>query len=150
MLCARWCSCVFSYIIQVCSALIYCKHQRVIHRDLKPENLLLDNDGEVKLSDFGWSIHFKKSKRKTMCGTLDYLAPELIDKVPYDCCVDTWSVGVLLFEFLYGYAPFTDTCTQWTYGRIRSIDVRFPDFPRTDAEAKELIMKVKQHSIYCL
>lgn len=65
------------YTYQVADALHYCHLNNVIHRDLKPENLLLSVDDQVKLSDFGWSIHTTSNARKTMCGTLDYLPPEM-------------------------------------------------------------------------
>lgn len=65
------------YTYQVADALHYCHLNNVIHRDLKPENLLLSVDDQVKLSDFGWSIHTMSNARKTMCGTLDYLPPEM-------------------------------------------------------------------------
>ena len=131
-----------SYLIQVCSALAFCKAQRVIHRDLKPENLLIDAHGELKLSDFGWSIRYKKSKRTTICGTVDYLAPELLEKRSYGSEVDAWAVGVLLYEFLYGKSPFAEHTPQWTYHRIRNVDVRFPLEPKVDVDVQHLILKV--------
>lgn len=65
------------YTYQVADALHYCHLNNVIHRDLKPENLLLSVNDQIKLSDFGWSIHTTSSSRRTMCGTLDYLPPEM-------------------------------------------------------------------------
>ena len=65
------------YTYQVADALHYCHLSNVIHRDLKPENLLLSINDQVKLSDFGWSVHTTSNNRKTMCGTLDYLPPEM-------------------------------------------------------------------------
>lgn len=65
------------YTNQVAHALHYCHLNNVIHRDLKPENLLLSVNDQIKLSDFGWSAHTTSTQRKTMCGTLDYLPPEM-------------------------------------------------------------------------
>lgn len=65
------------YTYQVADALHYCHLNNVIHRDLKPENLLLSVNDQVKLSDFGWSVHTSSTTRRTMCGTLDYLPPEM-------------------------------------------------------------------------
>lgn len=65
------------YTYQVADALNYCHVNNVIHRDLKPENLMLTHDDKIKLADFGWSAHTRSNKRKTMCGTLDYLPPEM-------------------------------------------------------------------------
>ena len=67
------------YIKSLAGALQYCHKKHVIHRDIKPENLLLDMKGEVKIADFGWSVHAPNSRRKTLCGTLDYLPPEMIE-----------------------------------------------------------------------
>nr|CDJ96884.1 Serine threonine protein kinase-related domain containing protein [Haemonchus contortus] len=67
---------VFMY--QIADALKYCHEKKVIHRDIKPENLLIGDFGELKIADFGWSVHTPKQKRQTMCGTLDYLPPEMV------------------------------------------------------------------------
>eukprot|EP00953_Heterococcus_sp_UTEX-ZZ885_P023739 13036-Heterococcus_DN1.PRE.1 len=96
------------YTAQVAEALIYCHSKHVIHRDVKPENLLLGYDGEVRLADFGWSVHSQTTRRQTFCGTLDYLAPELIEGQPYTYTVDNWQLGVLLYEMLVGAAPFQE------------------------------------------
>ncbi|CAI5463428.1 unnamed protein product [Closterium sp. Yama58-4] len=66
-----------TYILSLAEALMYCHSKHVIHRDIKPENLLLGSDGEVKIADFGWSVHAPNSRRQTLCGTLDYLPPEM-------------------------------------------------------------------------
>ena len=65
--------------VVIVQALSYCHSMKVIHRDIKPENLLLDMKGDLKISDFGWSVHAPSSRRATMCGTLDYLPPEMIE-----------------------------------------------------------------------
>jgi serine/threonine protein kinase len=77
----------------------------VIHRDIKPENLLLDLKGELKIADFGWSVHAPNSRRTTMCGTLDYLPPEMVEGKAHNETVDVWSLGVLMYEFLVRCAP---------------------------------------------
>ena len=79
---------------------------QVIHRDIKPENLLLDMKGDLKIADFGWSVHAPSSRRATMCGTLDYLPPEMVEGSSHDEKVDLWSLGVLCYEFLVGKPPF--------------------------------------------
>lgn len=67
----------------------------IIHRDLKPENLLLAN-GRIKIADFGWAVHTQR-RRDTVCGTLDYLAPEIVLGETHDFKVDVWSLGILAF-----------------------------------------------------
>ena len=77
----------------------------IIHRDLKPENLLFSND-TVKIADFGWSAHSPSDRRKTFCGTLDYLPPEMVTGQVYGKSTDIWSIGVLTYELIVGQPPF--------------------------------------------
>ncbi|CAL5364937.1 unnamed protein product [Camellia sinensis] len=94
-----------TYIASLAQALAYCHEKDVIHRDIKPENLLLDHEGRLKIAGFGWSVQ-SKSKRHTMCGTLDYLAPEMVENKAHGYVVDNWTLGILCYEFLYGVPPF--------------------------------------------
>ena len=89
-------------------ALSYLHSKHVIHRDIKPENLLLGIDGELKIGDFGWSVHAPGNRRTTLCGTLDYLPPEMIEGKEHNEKVDLWALGVLTYEFLVGVPPFED------------------------------------------
>ncbi|OBT98936.1 spindle assembly checkpoint kinase [Pseudogymnoascus verrucosus] len=89
------------YIAQMAAALNYMHKKHVMHRDIKPENILIGMDGEIKLSDFGSSVHSPNKRRNTLCGTLDYLSPEMIkarrgsQKDNYGQEVDLWALGVL-------------------------------------------------------
>jgi aurora kinase len=96
------------YIDQLSSALIYLHKKHVIHRDIKPENLLLGINGELKIGDFGWSVHAPGNRRLTLCGTLDYLPPEMVEGREHTEKVDYWALGVLTFEFVSGFPPFED------------------------------------------
>jgi aurora kinase len=133
-----------SYVAQMCAALKYLHKKHVIHRDIKPENILVGIHGEIKISDFGWSVHAPNNRRNTMCGTLDYLPPEMLkpgkDENWYNEKVDLWSLGVLTYEFLVGEAPFEDTPSM-TQKRIARGEMTIPPF--VSAEAKDLIKKVR-------
>jgi len=98
------------YIRETISAVEYLHSQDrpIIHRDIKPENILLDEQGVIKLADFGWANFLPKNgKRASYCGTPEYLSPEMIQKQGHDVAVDVWSIGVLLYELLAGDAPFS-------------------------------------------
>lgn len=140
------------YIASLTKALIYMHSKKVIHRDIKPENLLLGDDDTLKVADFGWSVHAPTSKRKTLCGTLDYLPPEMVLRENYDFAVDVWSLGVLLYEFLYGVPPFEATNQEETYMKIKNGDLKFPDQDNISEEAKDLIQQVSivKPSCICL
>ncbi|CAN1252329.1 Serine/threonine-protein kinase Aurora-3 [Linum perenne] len=130
-----------TYIASLAYALAYCHGKDVIHRDIKPENLLLDHEGRLKIADFGWSVQ-SRSKRHTMCGTLDYLAPELVENKAHDYTVDNWTLGVLCYEFLYGAPPFEAERQRDTFRRIMKVDLNFPPNPPTSEEAKDIISKL--------
>jgi len=110
----------------------------IIHRDIKPENILLDANSSVKLTDFGWSNFFKEGQRKTICGTLEYLPPEMLDGSPHNTSVDVWCLGVLLFEMLVGYTPFK---AQNKRNLIHNISKNKPPFPLSfPQDAKDLVL----------
>lgn len=136
------------YVAQMASALKYLHRKHVIHRDIKPENILVGIHDEIKISDFGWSVHAPNRRRATLCGTLDYLPPEMIKSGSkdnsYDEKVDLWSLGVLTYEFLVGEAPFEDTPVM-TQRRIARADMSIPSF--VSPEARDLIKRVRQMSL---
>ena len=113
-------------IKQVIEALEYCHENGVIHRDIKPENILLSYDGQIKLSDFGWSVQ-SDSKRQTQCGTLDYLPPEIVFGYTYDHRVDLWCLGVLAYELLTGKPPFVAPNASQTQKLIQKCEYEVPE-----------------------
>lgn len=128
------------YIASLARALHYCHSKHVIHRDLKPENLLIGHDGSLKIADFGWSVHTPHARRTTLCGTLDYLPPEMVEGKSHDHTVDVWSLGVLAYEFLVGKPPFEAAGCQDTYRRITKVDLEFP--AHVSDEARDFINKL--------
>ncbi|KAN0114226.1 Protein kinase-like domain containing protein [Russula decolorans] len=132
------------YIDQMADALSYLHSKHVIHRDIKPENLLLGINGELKIGDFGWSVHAPSSRRTTLCGTLDYLPPEMVEGREHNEKVDYWALGVLTYEFIVGSPPFEEMSGyNATYKRIAKVDLRIPS--KVSAEARDLITNLLQY-----
>ncbi|WKY02536.1 hypothetical protein Q1695_016088 [Nippostrongylus brasiliensis] len=118
------------YVRQLADALNYCHAKGVIHRDIKPENILLDGKGNVKIADFGWAVVSNQSRRETVCGTLDYLPPEMLNGKTHDHTVDNWAVGILLYEMLVGRPPFEYPDQNQTLQAIMSCRFMIPPFVR--------------------
>ncbi|XP_043286257.1 aurora kinase C-like [Venturia canescens] len=129
-----------NYIYQLADALKYCHSKGVIHRDIKPENLLLGTQGELKIADFGWSVHAPSSRRHTMCGTLDYLSPEMVAGKTHSHTVDLWGVGVLCYECLVGTPPFIAQTYEETYLKIKKAQYKFPS--HVSEGARDFISKL--------
>ncbi|XP_076929245.1 CBL-interacting serine/threonine-protein kinase 10-like [Bidens hawaiensis] len=133
------------YFQQLINAVDFCHSRGVYHRDLKPENLLLDENDNLKVSDFGLSA-LAESKRQdgllhTTCGTPAYVAPEVITRRGYfGDKADIWSCGVILYVLLAGYLPFHDTNLVELYRKIGKSEFRFPNwFP---PDVRKLILKI--------
>lgn len=117
----------------------YLHSQMVVYRDLKPENVLIDADGHTKVADFGFA-KLVEGRTWTLCGTPDYLAPEIIQSRGHAHGVDWWALGILIFEMLSGYPPFFDDSCFGVYQRILVGKVAFPR--HVDTKAKDLIKKL--------
>ncbi|XP_071734180.1 CBL-interacting serine/threonine-protein kinase 25-like [Rutidosis leptorrhynchoides] len=133
------------YFKQLISAIDYCHSRDVCHRDLKPENLLLDENEDLKVSDFGLSALpeqlMNDGMLHTQCGTPAYVAPEVLRKKGYDGPkADIWSCGVILYVLLAGCLPFREDNVMHMYKKIFKAEYEFP--PWFSPDARRLIMKL--------
>ncbi|XP_068809109.1 microtubule-associated serine/threonine-protein kinase 2 isoform X5 [Struthio camelus] len=148
------------YFAETVLALEYLHNYGIVHRDLKPDNLLITSMGHIKLTDFGLSKiglmslttnlyegHIEKDTRefldKQVCGTPEYIAPEVILRQGYGKPVDWWAMGVILYEFLVGCVPFFGDTPEELFGQVISDEIAWPD--GDDAlppDAQDLISKL--------
>ncbi|XP_071834760.1 RAC-gamma serine/threonine-protein kinase-like [Apostichopus japonicus] len=116
------------YGAEIICALYYLHQQNVIYRDLKLENLLLDNDGHIKITDFGLckeEVSYGDTT-KTFCGTPEYLAPEVLEDNDYGKAVDWWGLGVVMYEMICGRLPFYNRDHEVLFELILTEPIRFP------------------------
>jgi serine/threonine protein kinase len=116
------------YAASVVYAFTTLHSQRIAYRDLKPENLVMDVNGFVKLVDFGLAKQLLSGKTWTLCGTPDYLAPEIILNEGHDLAVDYWALGVLIYEMVVGAPPFYAEDPMEVYEKILSGNPSMPSF----------------------
>ncbi|XP_075446537.1 microtubule-associated serine/threonine-protein kinase 4 isoform X4 [Ascaphus truei] len=172
------------YFAETVLALEYLHNYGIVHRDLKPDNLLVTSMGHIKLTDFGLSKvglmsmttnlyegHIEKDARefldKQVCGTPEYIAPEVILRQGYGKPVDWWAMGIILYEFLVGCVPFFGDTPEELFGQVISDEINWPetdDAPPTDAQDLITLLlrqnplerlgtggayEVKQHPFFC-
>ena len=132
----------FYFFFQAVNAIYFLHKNRIIHRDLKPENLLINHNNILKLCDFGWSVYLNNNKRITFCGTVEYMAPEIVKNESYDYSIDVWSLGVLLYELIHSHSPFVvrDLNINKIENNIVSKELRFKK--GVSFECRDLIEKL--------
>ena len=130
------------YAAEILLGIGYLHQKGYIYRDLKPENILVDSNGHLKITDFGLvKGHMtSESTTTTFCGTPEYVAPEMLQQIPYTRSIDWRSYGILLFEMISGLPPFYDENTNKMYQMILNEDVIFP--PCFSNEAKDFVSKL--------
>jgi len=130
------------YMKQIVDACIFLHNKHIIHRDLKLGNLFLNDDFQVKIGDYGLAtrVDFDGERKKTLCGTPNYIAPEVLYKKGHSFEVDVWSVGCILYTLLVGKPPFETTSLKETYHRIKKNEYYIP--ARVPQSAQMLIIKM--------
>jgi serine/threonine protein kinase len=127
------------YGAQIAAIFEYCHSKNIVYRDLKPENILLNSDGYLKLTDFGFAKVIEH-RTYTLCGTPEYIAPEVLLNKGHGKPVDWWTLGILIYEMIVGYPPFVDDDPMGIYQKILSGKIVFPKLFEKDA--KGLVKKL--------
>uniref|UniRef100_A0A671NY89 Ribosomal protein S6 kinase n=1 Tax=Sinocyclocheilus anshuiensis TaxID=1608454 RepID=A0A671NY89_9TELE len=130
------------YLAEISMALGHLHQKGIIYRDLKPENIMLNNQGHVKLTDFGLckeSIH-DGTVTHTFCGTIEYMAPEILMRSGHNRAVDWWSLGALMYDMLTGAPPFTGENRKKTIDKILKCKLNLP--PYLTQEARDLLKRL--------
>lgn len=108
------------YAAQLVLALGYLHSKGIVHRDLKLENILVDQNGYIRLIDYGLAKMLKEGeKSNSFCGTPEYLAPEMVSSIGHDKAVDWWAVGIIMYEMLIGVTPFFNRNREMLLTKIR-------------------------------
>ena len=131
------------YILQMIKALDFIHRHSIIHRDLKLGNILINEKMQLKFCDFGLStkVNFIGERKRTICGTPNYIAPEILEEEGHSYESDIWSLGVIIYTLMFGKPPFESDTVDETYENIRNNRFFFPDIG-ISTSAKDLIKKI--------
>lgn len=132
------------FMQQIVIACQYLHDNRIIHRDLKLGNLFLNDDMDIKIGDFGLAtkLDYEGERKKTLCGTPNYIAPEMLNKKGHSYEVDIWALGCIMYTLLVGKPPFETQSLKETYTRIKRNEYHIPT--KVSAPARHLIQKLLQ------
>ena len=132
------------YLLQILKGLKYIHNHKIIHRDLKPGNLFLNQKIQLKIGDFGLAskLEYDGQKRYSICGTPNYIAPEILEEKGYSYEVDIWSLGVIAYTMFFGVTPFETDDADKTYKRIKANCYSFPVGITISPQAKSLITQI--------
>lgn len=132
------------YLAQIVCIFEYLHSKNIVYRDLKPENVLINKNGYLKLTDFGFAKKIT-GRTYTLCGTPEYLAPEILLNKGHGKPVDWWTCGILLYEMIAGIDPFNDDDTMNVYKKILKGHVKFPS--KFDSGAKSIVKHLLEHDL---
>ena len=139
----------FRFFSQIINAIYFLHKNDFIHRDIKPENILIFDNGECKLCDFGCCVELNGKQRSTFCGTTEYMSPEIVNKIKYSKEIDIWSLGILLYEMVHGYSPFKPNKIVFNakevIDKIKIHDIKFN--VNISQECKELICHLLDENV---
>ena len=132
------------YLVQVANMLNFLHSHNLIYRDLKPENLLIDNNGYLKLCDFGLCkiIEVKNELSNSFCGSAEYISPEIISGNGYDYMSDWWAFGILCYELLFGIPPFYDNSVERIFDLICTTQLHFPSEINISDDTKDFLCRL--------
>jgi len=133
------------YLKQLSEGLKYLIDNNIFHRDLKPQNILIDKNNILKITDFGFAKTINSYEiSETFCGSPLYMAPEILTYQKYTDSADLWSVGVIMYEMIFGFTPYTGNNLYNLVSNIKNNDLIIPNSKKISYECKDLLFSLLQ------